>query len=55
VQRRYGNHIVKMYLPPLGQGTQPIEAGYLANAYLYVRHPDFDACKEMMDDIGRRS
>ena len=53
VQRRYGQHIVKMYLPPLGQGTQPIEAGYLANAYLYVRHPDFDACKEMMDDIGR--
>ncbi|MCB9742862.1 MAG: ATP-grasp domain-containing protein [Alphaproteobacteria bacterium] len=53
IQRRYGQWIFKAHLPPVGSRTQPVEAGYRANAYLYVKHPDYDGCREMMDDIGR--
>ena len=52
VQRRWGPNIVKAYLPPVGSHTQPIEAGYLANAWIVARHPDYDGCKAMLDDIG---
>lgn len=53
VQKRYGNWILKAHLPPAGTPTQPVEAGYLANAWLWVRHPDYDACRAMLDDIGQ--
>ena len=51
-QRRYGKHIFKAVLPPPGSRTQPVEAGYLANAYVFVSHPDYDACRAILDDIG---
>ena len=50
---KYGKYILSYHLPPRGARTQPIEAGYRANAYFYVRHPDYDGCKAMMDDMGR--
>ncbi len=53
VQRRYGGHIVTAYLPPAGSRTQPVEAGYKANAWLQLRHSDYDACYAMMEEIGR--
>lgn len=52
MQRKYGSAIVKAHLPPRGARTQPIEAGYLANAWVIARHPDYDTCRAMMDDIG---
>jgi len=53
MQRRFGEHIVRAHLPPAGSHTQPIENGYLANAWVIVRHPDYDACKGIMEEIGR--
>ena len=53
MQQKYGPAIIKAHLPPVGHPTQPIEAGYRANAWLFVRHPDYDALRTMMDDIGR--
>lgn len=53
VQQRYGSNILRMHLPPRGHATQPIEAGYMANAWVWVRHPDYDACRAMCEDIGR--
>ncbi len=53
MQRNYGAGIFKLRLPPVGSRTQPIEAGYLANAYVCVRHPDYDGLREVLDDIGR--
>lgn len=52
VQARYGRYIVAAHLPPPGTPTQPIEAGYRANAWLQVRHPDYDGCRAMMSEIG---
>ena len=53
VYRRYGAASIDGHFPPPGTPTQPVEAGYMANAWMRVRHPDYDACHAMMDDIGR--
>ena len=39
--------------PTSGTATQPVEAGYMANAYVRMRHPDYDTCAAMLDDVGR--
>jgi len=53
IQARHGQHIWRANLPSVGSPTQPVEAGYLANAAVWVKHPDFDAAKEILADIGR--
>lgn len=53
IQAKYGQYIFKAFLPPVGARTQPIEAGYRANAWMYLRHPDYDGVRAMMDDIER--
>ena len=53
VQRRYGDLVTVSHLPPVGTPTQPVEAGYHANAWLRVRHPDFDTVRDVAADIGR--
>lgn len=52
-QRRHGPHIWRANLPQPGQQTQPVGAGYLANAAVWVRHPDYDTAREILADIGR--
>ncbi|MCB9779886.1 MAG: ATPase [Alphaproteobacteria bacterium] len=52
-QARWGRYIWRATLPPPGSHTQPVEAGYLANAAVWVKHPDYDAAREIMDGIGR--
>ena len=53
IQARYGDNILKAHLPNPGTPTQPVEAGYLANAWIWVRHPDYDQCRAMLSDIGQ--
>lgn len=53
IQERYGEWIIDAHLPPIGTATQPVEAGYLANAWVRMRHPDYDALRGMLDDVGR--
>jgi carbamoylphosphate synthase large subunit len=53
IARDYGEWIVASHLPEPGTPTQPVEAGYMANAWMRVRHPDFDVLRSMLDTIGR--
>jgi formate-dependent phosphoribosylglycinamide formyltransferase (GAR transformylase) len=52
-QARLGEWVIDAHLPPPGTPTQPVEAGYWANAYVRMRHPDYDVLREMLDDVGR--
>jgi carbamoylphosphate synthase large subunit len=52
IQSRFGDCIVAAHLPPAGSPTQPVEGGYMANAWMRVRHPDYDALRHVMDTIG---
>ena len=41
------------HFPDPGTATQPVAAGYMANAYVRLRHPDYDVLRGMLDDVGR--
>ena len=53
IQENFGEWIVASHLPAPGTATQPVEAGYMANAWIRIRHPDYDHLRWMMDVIGR--
>ena len=43
-------------LQQAGKMEGPPEAarcGYMANAWIRMRHPDFDTLRHMLDDVGR--
>ncbi len=52
IQSRYGEWVIDGHFPPVGHGTQAVEAGYMANAWVRLRHPDFDTARAMLDDVG---
>jgi formate-dependent phosphoribosylglycinamide formyltransferase (GAR transformylase) len=52
IGRDFGEHIVAAHLPPAGTPTQPVEAGYMANAWMRLRHPDYDTLRGILDTIG---
>jgi formate-dependent phosphoribosylglycinamide formyltransferase (GAR transformylase) len=49
---RYGGAILDHHLPPVGTPTQPVEAGYMANAWIRMRHPDYDELRRMLTHVG---
>jgi hypothetical protein len=51
---RYGELVVGSYFPPPGSPTQPVAAGYMANAWLRLRHPDYDELRRILTEIGER-
>jgi hypothetical protein len=53
IQQRYGEWIIDCHLPNPGTPTQPVEAGYMANAWIRMKHPDYDELRRMLDDVGR--
>jgi hypothetical protein len=54
VRRKYREFLIDDHFPPLGTPTQPVEAGYMANAWMRLRHPSYDALRGVLDDIGER-
>ena len=48
-----GPGIIDYHLPPVGSSTQPVEAGYMANAWIRVKHPDYDQLRRILDRIGQ--
>ncbi len=53
LNQRYGEWVIDAHLPSPGTATQGVEAGYMANAYVRMRHPDYDALRGMLDAAGR--
>jgi hypothetical protein len=50
---RYAPLVVGHRFPEPGTPTQPVEAGYMANAWMRLRHPDYDTLRGILDDVGR--
>ena len=53
IQRAFGEWIFATHLPPAGSSTQPIEAGYKANAWVRMRHPDYDELRQMLKELNQ--
>ncbi len=52
IERAFGQWIIDAHLPPAGTPTQPVEAGYMANAWIRMKHPDYDELRRMLDARG---
>jgi formate-dependent phosphoribosylglycinamide formyltransferase (GAR transformylase) len=52
IHQRYDDCVVAAHLPHIGTPTQPVEAGYMANAWMRVRHPDYDELRRILNEIG---
>ncbi len=53
IQQRHGQWILETHLPSPGSRTNEVGAGYLGHAWIWVRHPDYDHCRAILDDIGQ--
>lgn len=53
IERVFGQWIIDAHFPPAGTPTQPVEAGYMANAWLRMKHPDYDELRRMLDVVGQ--
>ncbi len=51
---KYRNLVVGQHFPTPGTPTQGVEAGYMANAWMRVRHPDYDTLRGILNEIGER-
>jgi hypothetical protein len=52
LQARFGDRVIDMHIPPVGSPTAPVEGGYMANAWIRLRHPDYDELRRTMDWVG---
>ena len=52
IEDAFGDWILDYHLPPAGTPTQPVEAGYMANAWVRMRHPDYDELRRMLGRVG---
>lgn len=50
---KYGKWFIKSHFPPVGAPTQPVEAGYMANAWIQIKYPDYDDLRAILEEIGR--
>ena len=53
VRERCGEWLIDMHTPPPGTRTQGVEGGYMANAYVRLRHPDYDTLRGLLDFVGQ--
>jgi hypothetical protein len=52
IERDYGQWIIDYHLPTPGTPTQGVAEGYLANAWIRMRHPDYDELRRMLNRAG---
>ncbi len=52
VRNACGDSLGELHLPHIGAPTQPIENGYMANAYAHIRHHDYDECRRLLNYTG---
>jgi hypothetical protein len=52
IGKRWGGNIIDAHLPPEGTPTQPVAAGYMANAWLRMKHESYDELRRMLDAVG---
>jgi carbamoylphosphate synthase large subunit len=52
IQHRFADQLIDYHLPEPGTPTQGVEAGYMANAWIRMRHSDFDALRSSLDSVG---
>lgn len=52
IREAFGPHFIDWHLPPEGTPTQGVEAGYMANAWIRMKHDNYDHLRHMLDVVG---
>ncbi len=52
VYRHFGHHIIDAHLPRVGTPTQGVEAGYMANAWMRLKHENYDELRRILNKVG---
>ena len=53
VRQAFGDHLIDWHLPNEGTPTQGVEAGYMANAWIRLKHENYDHLRHMLDLVGQ--
>ncbi|HEY0190732.1 MAG TPA: ATP-grasp domain-containing protein [Kofleriaceae bacterium] len=53
IGNQFGSNLIDLHLPPIGSPTQPVEAGYMANAWLRFKHESYDDLRRLLDIVGQ--
>ncbi len=53
ILEQLGDHIIDYHLPPAGSPTQPVSAGYMANAWVRLKHPNYDQTRRLLDLVAQ--
>jgi D-alanine-D-alanine ligase-like ATP-grasp enzyme len=53
IHRAFGQYLLDEHLPPPGSRTQPVASGYMGNAWMRFRHPDYDELRKLLDAVGQ--
>jgi hypothetical protein len=49
----FGGNLIDLHLPPEGTPTQPVAAGYMANAWIRMKHENYDELRKILDIVGQ--
>lgn len=52
VMLKYGEWIISCHFPDPGTPTQPIANGYMANAWIQMKYPDYDELRRILMEIA---
>ena len=52
IQHRFKEWILDVHTPAVGSATQGVEGGYMANAWVRMKHPDYDTLRGMLNSVG---
>lgn len=52
VYRHFGHHMIDAHLPRVGTPTQGVEAGYMANAWMRLKHENYDELRRILNKVG---
>ena len=53
IGKAFGPNIIDMHLPSAGTPTQAVAAGYMANAWIRMKHENYDELRRMLDIVGQ--
>jgi hypothetical protein len=53
IGRSFGPNIIDFHTPPEGTPTQPVSAGFMANAWVRLKHENYDQLRRMLDVVGQ--
>ena len=53
IRRGFADYIIDAHLPAPGTPTQGVEAGYMANAWIRMKHENYDELRGILDLVGR--